>query len=115
MIIPQAHSHAKTSAALAIELGITSLPSLISCFLVEQLHPESWPAHSCLPPFTGHIKIFNSAAAMFVAQSNQSSIGSMHCEHICVVPSWWRGSACYDCVFVSTDNTQEGMLGMEVA
>ncbi|KAF8838495.1 hypothetical protein BDN67DRAFT_982459, partial [Paxillus ammoniavirescens] len=56
---------AKTSAALAIELGIPSLPSLIACFLAEQLHPESQPACSCLPPFTGHIKIFNSAAATF--------------------------------------------------
>ncbi|KAF9231584.1 hypothetical protein BU15DRAFT_55951, partial [Melanogaster broomeanus] len=65
--------------------------------------------------FTGHIKVFNSAVTMFVAPSNPSSIGSMHREHIHVVPSWWRGLVHYNCVFVSTDDTQEGMLGIEVA
>ncbi|KAF9233392.1 hypothetical protein BU15DRAFT_53934 [Melanogaster broomeanus] len=39
----------------------------------------------------------------------------MRHEHIHTVPSWRRGLARYDCVFVSTDDTQEGMLGMEVA
>ncbi|KAF9230397.1 hypothetical protein BU15DRAFT_16182, partial [Melanogaster broomeanus] len=64
--------------------------------------------------FTGHIKVFNSAVATFVAPSDPSGIGSMRREHIHAVPSWRRGLARYDCVFVSTDDTQEGMLGMEV-
>ncbi|KIK82842.1 hypothetical protein PAXRUDRAFT_153431, partial [Paxillus rubicundulus Ve08.2h10] len=110
-----ARGHAKTSTALAIELSIPSLPSLIACFLAEQLHPESQPACSHLPPFIGHIKFFNSAAAMFMAPSDPSGICSMRREHIHAVLSWQRGSAHYDCVFVSTDDTQEGMLGMEVA
>ncbi|KAF9238354.1 hypothetical protein BU15DRAFT_88408 [Melanogaster broomeanus] len=110
-----ARNRAKTSHALAIELGIPSLPSLITHFLSEQLHPESQPTRSGLLPFTGPIKIFNSAIATFVAPSDPSGIGSMRHEHIHAVPSWRRGLARYDCVFVSTDDTQEGMLGMEVA
>ncbi|KIJ58801.1 hypothetical protein HYDPIDRAFT_101977, partial [Hydnomerulius pinastri MD-312] len=115
MIILQARNRAKTCPALAIELGIPSLPSLVAHFLVEQLHPESQLACSRLPPFTGRIKIFNSATATFVAPSDPSGIGSMRREHIRAVPSWRRGPARYDCVFVNTDDAQEGMLSMEVA
>ncbi|KIK79693.1 hypothetical protein PAXRUDRAFT_160615 [Paxillus rubicundulus Ve08.2h10] len=111
----QAHNHAKPSHALAIELGIPSLPSLVTCFLMEQLYPDSLLAPSSVHPFTSHMKNFNSAIAMFVALSDPSGIGSMHREHIQAVPSWQRGLAHYDCMFVSTDDTQEGMLGMEVA
>ncbi|KAF9240171.1 hypothetical protein BU15DRAFT_87691 [Melanogaster broomeanus] len=110
-----ARNRAKTSQALAIELGIPLLPSLVAHFLAEQLHPDPQPARPSLRPFTGRIKVFNSAVATFVAPSDPSGIGSMRREHIHVVPSWRRGLARYDCVFVSTDDTQEGMLGMEVA
>ncbi|KAI5987021.1 hypothetical protein EDD15DRAFT_2372740 [Pisolithus albus] len=108
-----ARNRAKTGAALAIELGIPSLPILIARFLAEQVQPESDPPPRCPPPFTGRIKIFNSAIATFVAPSDPSGIGSMRRERIRATPSWQRGPARYDCVFVSTDDTQDGMLGME--
>jgi len=115
MNILQAHHRANNALALATELGIPSLPALIACFLSEQLQPEPTPAVSRLPPFTGRIKIFHSATATFVSPSDPSGIGTMQHEHIHAVPSWRRGPACYDCMFVSMDDTQEGMLGMEVA
>ncbi|KAI6104486.1 hypothetical protein EV401DRAFT_2060884 [Pisolithus croceorrhizus] len=111
----QTCNHAKTSTALTIELGIPLLPTLITCFLAEQLQPKSEPGPPHPPPFTGHIKIFSSTIAMFVAPSDPSGIGSMHCECIHATPSWQGGPAQYDCVFVSMDDAQDGMLGMEVA
>ncbi|KIK80514.1 hypothetical protein PAXRUDRAFT_158478, partial [Paxillus rubicundulus Ve08.2h10] len=77
----KARQHAKTVAALAIELGLPALPRLIGRFLLSQLHPESTPPSSspchALPTFTGHVKIFHSATATFIAPSDPSGIGSM--------------------------------------
>ncbi|KIJ06884.1 hypothetical protein PAXINDRAFT_91336 [Paxillus involutus ATCC 200175] len=39
----------------------------------------------------------------------------MRREQIRATPSWHRGPARYNCVFVNTDNSCEGMLSMEVA
>ncbi|KIL00125.1 hypothetical protein PAXRUDRAFT_8417 [Paxillus rubicundulus Ve08.2h10] len=76
-----ARQRAKTIAALAIELGLPALLRLIGRFLLSQLHPESTPPSSspchALPTFTGHVKIFHSATATFVAPSDPSRIGSM--------------------------------------
>ena len=52
---------------------------------------------------------------MFVAPSDPSGIGSMRHEFIQDVPSWQRGPARYDCTYISTDDTKEGMLGMDIA
>lgn len=68
-----------------------------------------------LLPYTGRIKIFNSATATFVSPSDPSGIGSMRHETIRALPSWHRGPARYDCVYVSTDDTKNGMLGMDIA
>ncbi|KAF9228066.1 hypothetical protein BS17DRAFT_792960 [Gyrodon lividus] len=36
-------------------------------------------------------------------------------EQICAMPLWHHGPGHYDCVFVSTDDTLEGMPSMEIA
>ncbi|KAI6100074.1 hypothetical protein EDD16DRAFT_1697264 [Pisolithus croceorrhizus] len=98
-----AHGHARSVPALAIELGIPTLPRLISEFLYEQLHcePISSPSHPHhLPVFTGPLKVFHSATATFVSPSDPSGIGSMRCEMICAIPTW---------------HCANGMLSMEVA
>ncbi|KAI6006921.1 hypothetical protein EDD15DRAFT_2153545 [Pisolithus albus] len=110
----QARNRARNALALTIELGIPSLPKLIACFISEQLQPDSITP-SIVPPFTGRLKIFHSATATFVAPSDPSGIGSMRHEHIRAIPSWHWGPTWYDCIFVSTDNTREGMLSMDVA
>ena len=111
----QARRCANDVPTLATELGVPLLPTLISRFLSEQLQPEPTLRLSRFPPFTGRIKVFHSATATFVSPSDPSGIGSMQREHIRAAPSWRQGPAHYDCVLVSTDDTQEGMLGMEVA
>ncbi|KIO05507.1 hypothetical protein M404DRAFT_141006 [Pisolithus tinctorius Marx 270] len=113
----QACNCAKNALTLAIELGIPSLPGLIAQFIFEQLHPDSTmliTSHH-VTPFTGHVKIFHSATATFIAPSDPSGIGSMWHKYIRAMPSWHQGSGWYDCVFVSTDDTKEGMLGMDIA
>ncbi|KAF8452468.1 hypothetical protein L210DRAFT_3608454 [Boletus edulis BED1] len=110
-----AYHRAKNALALAVELGTPSLPKLIARFISEQLHPNSMNPCRRLLPYTGRIKIFNSATATFVSPSDPSGIGSMRHETIRALPSWHRGPARYDCVYVSTDDTKNGMLGMDIA
>lgn len=105
----------KNALTLAVELGIPSLPQFIANFISEQLHANSNIPHHRLPPFTSRVKIFNSATATFVSPSDPSGIGSMRREVIRAVPSWHRGPARYDCVYVSTDEAKDGMLGMDIA
>jgi hypothetical protein len=62
----------------------------------------------------GAIKVFNSAAATFIAPSDPNGITGMHCEHIHAVPSWHNGPGRFNCVFVNTDNRQDGILSMDV-
>ena len=71
--------------------------------------------HHRLLPYTGHIKIFNSATATFISPSDPSRIGGMQHETIRALPSWHQGPVQYDCVYMSTDNTKNGMLGMDIA
>ncbi|KAG2047950.1 hypothetical protein BDR06DRAFT_1028889 [Suillus hirtellus] len=87
--------------ALALELGLLSLPTMIQQFLHDQLHivdPEP-PAFdpATAPTFLGHISIFSSVAASFYAPSDLSRTGGMQYEHIC-------GPAWNDCVFISMNN-----------
>ncbi|KIM51404.1 hypothetical protein SCLCIDRAFT_33472 [Scleroderma citrinum Foug A] len=111
------HSDIKLArtTGLSIELGITELPSLVDKFLSKQL--ELSARHSCHRSLTeiGCIKVFHSATVTFVSPSDPSGIGSMQREQIRAIPSWHRGPPQYDCAFVSTDNTCDGMLSMEIA
>ncbi|KAI6114593.1 hypothetical protein EDD16DRAFT_1693597 [Pisolithus croceorrhizus] len=79
LIFFQAHGHARSVPALAIELGIPMLSRLIGQFLYEQLHHEPISSQSlphCLPVFTGPLKVFHLATATFVSPSDPSGIGT---------------------------------------
>jgi len=67
-----------------------------------------------LPEFHGRVAVYNSAVAMFYAPSDLSGVGGMHRERIHTVKSWKGGPPQYDCVFVSTDPTAEGMCGLDI-
>ncbi|KAI5985780.1 hypothetical protein EDD15DRAFT_2390119 [Pisolithus albus] len=113
-----ARGRARSVPALAIELGIPVLSMLIAQFLYEQLSCESTPlpAGAChLPVFTGPLKVFHSATATFVSPSDLSRIGGMRRETIRAIPVWHQGPAWYDTIFVSTDDTFNRMLSMEIA
>ena len=106
----QARKRANTLPALSVELGIAELPGLVDRFLSEQLELGAHRSFTI-----GRIKVFHSAIVTFVSPSDPSGIGSMRREQIRAIPSWHRGPPRYDCVFVSTDDTQDGMLSMEIA
>ncbi|KAI5984035.1 hypothetical protein EDD15DRAFT_2390543 [Pisolithus albus] len=113
-----ARGRARSVPALAIELGIPALSMLIAQFLYEQLNCESTPlpaGASHLPVFTGPLKVFHSATATFVSPSDLSGIGGMRRETIRAIPVWHQGPARYDTIFMSTDDTFNGMLSMEIA
>ncbi|KIK13237.1 hypothetical protein PISMIDRAFT_119195, partial [Pisolithus microcarpus 441] len=113
-----ARGRARSVPALAIELGIPMLSTLIGQFLYEQLQCESIsPSAGAprLPVFASALKVFHSATATFVSPSDPSGIGGMRREKICAIPVWHHGPAQYDTIFMSTDDTFNGMLSMEVA
>ncbi|KAG1764199.1 hypothetical protein EDD22DRAFT_979086 [Suillus occidentalis] len=109
---------ARTIPKLADELDLPSLPRLIRLFLYDQIHADNnhssadVPLHDC-PSFTGHIKIFHSASATFIAPSDPSRITGMRREHIRAVPSWRNEPSQYDCAFINIDDEQDGMLSMD--
>ncbi|KAI6096441.1 hypothetical protein EDD17DRAFT_1764745 [Pisolithus thermaeus] len=114
---------ARTIEALAVEIGVPNLGSLLSQFLFYQQHPNDRrepaeiPLTDC-PRFEGSISVFNSASARFYAPSDLSGLGGMRTEFIRSAPLWRNEAPRYDCVFVgtnSTDPSETGMQAYEVA
>ncbi|KAI6105120.1 hypothetical protein EV401DRAFT_2060651 [Pisolithus croceorrhizus] len=110
----QAHGHARSVPALAIELGIPTLPRLVSEFLYEQLHcePISSPSHPRrLPVFTGPLKVFHSATATFVSPSDPSGIGIL-----CFFSFVYTNGYSYPCAlihwFECIADEPDGLMGM---
>ncbi|KAG1871546.1 hypothetical protein F4604DRAFT_1881168 [Suillus subluteus] len=114
------HKHACTVPDLSMELSIPNLYNVLRRFLFEQLYPDNQcspsevPLVRC-PRFDGKIRFFNSASSTFYAPSDRSGIGGMRREHICACPIWRNEVPRYDCVFVNTDASIEGMGGMDIA
>ncbi|KAH7904803.1 hypothetical protein BJ138DRAFT_1138452 [Hygrophoropsis aurantiaca] len=107
-------------AALAQEMSLPILPSLVRSFLFEQQCPNDSrdPAHVPIlqfPYYNGKISIFNSASSRFYAPSDLSGIGGMRTEYICACPSWRNECARYDCVFINSNPDLKGMCGLEIA
>ena len=107
-----ARNRAGLVISLADELTIPSLPDLIREFLSHQLDADADLRRPVT--FIGRIKVFHSASATFVSPSDPHGIGCTCREQIRATPSWFRGPARYDTVFVSTDDARESMEGMDV-
>ncbi|KAF7965204.1 hypothetical protein HWV62_45085 [Athelia sp. TMB] len=106
---------------LAEQLNQPNLKPLIQNFLHEQLNataitndvdPSSTQA---LPFFNEKINTYPSAQAIFYAPSDICGTGGMRRERIRAVPSWHKGPARYDTVFVETDAGADGMRALDVA
>ncbi|KAG1876246.1 hypothetical protein F4604DRAFT_2006193 [Suillus subluteus] len=109
-----------TVPELSTELSIPNLYNVLHHFLFEQLYPDDQrsPSEVLLvrcPRFDGKIQVFNSASSTFYAPSDCSGIDGMHREHIRACPIWRNEAPRYDCVFVNTDASVEGMGGMDIA
>ncbi|KAH7918155.1 hypothetical protein BV22DRAFT_1108435 [Leucogyrophana mollusca] len=111
---------ARTVSALATELNVPNFPLLLRLFLYDQLYADDThsaadvPLRNC-PSYTGRIDVFNSAVSTFFAPSDASGISGMRREHIRAAPRWRQDSGRYDCVFVNTDNTTDGINEMDIA
>ncbi|KAF8124221.1 hypothetical protein EV363DRAFT_1403324 [Boletus edulis] len=109
------HHRARTVPDLAEELDIPELPTLIRCFLYDQLHPDADVPLRQMPVYGGRLNVFHSAMATFFAPSDPSGIGGMHREHIRATPSWRCGAARYDTILVDSDYSPNSINSMEVA
>ncbi|KAF9245384.1 hypothetical protein BU15DRAFT_85684 [Melanogaster broomeanus] len=112
--------HARNIPDLAEELNIPELPTLIRCFLYDQLHADTHRSSAdvplqVMPVYRGRVDVFHSALATFFAPSDPSGTGGMHREHIQATPSWRRGAARYDTVLVDMDNSTNSINGMDIA
>ncbi|KAF8808754.1 hypothetical protein BYT27DRAFT_7255218 [Phlegmacium glaucopus] len=102
-----AHGYPKTLAVLSYFLTMPQLNEYIHWFLYDQKNPDSEifgmnvGLHNCpkISP-TLHINIFHSALTIFHTPSDLSGTGRMCCEYIHCAPSWRRGPAHHDCIFV---------------
>ncbi|KAF9232417.1 hypothetical protein BU15DRAFT_90655 [Melanogaster broomeanus] len=76
---------------LAEELNSPELPTLIHCFLYDQLHATHIDlrlmCHCGNASLQGRVDVFHSALATFFAPSDLSGTGGMHHEHIRATPS----------------------------
>lgn len=108
-------------AILANEINQPNLVMLIRRFLYEQHHPNlqsslAGVSEHLLPALYGErLAICASAVATFHAPSDICGTGGMSYERIRAVPSWRHGPARYDCVFIETDPTADGMAGLDIA
>jgi len=105
---------------VATNLDEPDLQRLIQSFLRDQLHDASSLSNiddsdDDLPEFDEVISLYTSAVATFYAPSDLSGIGGMHREHIQALSSWRGEGPQYDCIFINTDPTQNGMSGLKVA
>ncbi|KAH9829482.1 uncharacterized protein C8Q71DRAFT_406693 [Rhodofomes roseus] len=111
-----------TLRALSEQIGRPELPTLLRQFLYDQQNPDSEAAGDEIPirecPVVNsrsRVHVFPSAVATFYAPSDDSGIGGMRRERIRTVSSWRKGPPRYDCVFVGTDPSQQGMRSMHAA
>ncbi|KIO08900.1 hypothetical protein M404DRAFT_109073, partial [Pisolithus tinctorius Marx 270] len=78
---------ARTVTDLAIELGLSHLPTILEEFLPQQANTDDYhdlcdiPLSEC-PIYSNKITIVNSAAALFYVPSDISGIGGMWHEYI---------------------------------
>ena len=103
-----------------MELQQPNFTNLIRRFLHRQRHPDADSDSADvsldeLPRFHEKVSLYSSAVATFYAPSDISGIGGMRRERIRAVPTWRKGGSRYDCVFINTDSSSQGMRGLDVA
>jgi hypothetical protein len=95
------------------------LHEYIRRFLYDILNPNSVipgadiSIEQC-PVFFGRVRVYHSATSIYYAPSDISGTGGMHRERIRATPSWYKGAARYDTVFITKDQEQDGFRGLHV-
>ncbi|KLO08398.1 hypothetical protein SCHPADRAFT_916959 [Schizopora paradoxa] len=100
-----------------------AFPDMLRRFVHNQLHPDD-PVEPRsrtpdldidLPDMEARIAVKYSATAIFYAPSDVCGVGGMRKEIIRATPSWRRGPARFDCVFVSTGDAPGSFRSLSVA
>lgn len=68
-----------------------------------------------MPTIEARIAVKHSATAIFYAPSDICGVGGMRKEIIRATPSWRRGPARYDCIYVATGEGPGSFRGLHVA
>ena len=113
-----AHKYPSSLYTLAHHIQQPKLPLLTRWFLHFQLQNNVNPSNNnvALPDLSGlPFSVFHSATSTFYAPSDLSGLGGMHSECIQSTPSWQKGPAHYDTVFLEKDPEIPGMGGLHVS
>ncbi|KAI6046587.1 hypothetical protein EDC04DRAFT_2864743 [Pisolithus marmoratus] len=110
------HNYPSTLQALADHIIQPDLPLLVSQFLQFQSQdnadPNTIPSYPNIPE--SPVSVYHSSVSTFYAPSDPSGLGRMHSEHIQSMPSWRKGPAWYDTVFLEKDQDIPGMEGLHI-
>ncbi|KAL6308722.1 hypothetical protein BKA93DRAFT_725077 [Sparassis latifolia] len=113
--------HSRSIYALADEINQPLLPTALRHFLYGQLHPHhntsgTIPLDAC-PKIHESDKVYivYSVAATYFAPSDPSGIGGMRHEYIRATPSWRHAGMHFDCSFIKSPSTDDGVDAFEVA
>lgn len=104
---------------LARHLNVVNFADLVHIFFHDQLRQgDSFEdtQHLPIPIISSGVrfKVFHSAKAVYYAPGDPSGEHGMRREVIRANPRWRNGESRYDCVFVSTDQAESGMKGLDV-
>jgi hypothetical protein len=96
-------------------IPVPQFSDLVKKFLYHHQNPDA-PTDddmdiSDYPPYHGRIHVFHSASSMFYAPGD--SLEPTH-QMIRCKPSWRKGPARYDCVFVENGSDLPGLKGLYV-
>lgn len=95
---------------LATFIGEPELHNMALECIATQMHTST----KDLPCITSKISVFSSAVATFYAPSDPSGKNGMRRERIRSMPSWRGRERRHDCTLVVMDDSQPGMMGMNV-
>ena len=93
-----------------------SFPNLIQQFLFDQIHPDV-PEPGFIVDVTACpavddklcVAVYHSATSVYWAPSDHCGVGGMSHDIIWAMPSWRRGPARHDCIFLEKDGNTDGL------
>ena len=104
-------------ALLGAQISVPAFPSLLSCFLYNQInagspHKSFQVSPSLWPVFNGPISVFNSTTILFHSPSESTKSFNVSQEVVHVCPNWQKKMPWYDCIAVAVVANLLGLCSM---